>query len=405
VKKLNLEPIFEQVLGGDPVGAAYRLEQLLGDKASGKAFYEVGSQALARRDELGEESLRFARLVFATAVERDPAMGDAQHDLATTMRELGMAQDAIPHYLQALELMPGDLDSIVGLGAAQCDAGMMDEGIATLRRACEAHPDSGHAHANLGVALEKGNRDEEACSAYAKAIVRFDAMMMDAKDDDTATDAAARRRWSRIQLAQILERLERWPQAVVEFRRLYEEERALADLELEGETEDAEAEGDEDEPHADGADDGLEAEVVGADGSHHGQPHATDGAFLTDELDEEHLLVAAGLDDDDDPNDGDPNDDDGDDDEDDEDDSDEEQDELDDDNDAGRLGLERLFTQLVENERYDLAYLVLDDLGGELADSRTRATYAIYDAGDGFPQILMEKWDDGARQRFDPARG
>ena len=135
MKKLNLEPIFEQVLGGDPVGAAYRLEQAMGDKAPGKAFYDVGSQALARRDELGEEALRFARLVFATAVERDPAMGDAQHDLATTMRELGMAQDAIPHYLQALELMPGDLDSIVGLGAAQCDAGMMEEGIATLRRA------------------------------------------------------------------------------------------------------------------------------------------------------------------------------------------------------------------------------------------------------------------------------
>ena len=392
MKKLNLEPIFEQVLGGDPVGAAYRLEQVMGDKASGKAFYEVGSQALARRDELGEEALRFARLVFATAVERDPAMGDAQHDLATTMRELGMAQDAIPHYLQALELMPGDLDSIVGLGAAQCDAGMMDEGIATLRRACEAHPDSGHAHANLGVALEKGNRDEEACSAYAKAIVRFDAMMMDAKDDDTATDAAARRRWSRIQLAQILERLERWPQAVVEFRRLYEEERALADLELEGETEDPDVEGDEEETHADVPDDGLEAEIA-ADGSHHGQDHATDGAFLTDELDEEHLLAAAGLEDDDDARD------------DDEDDSDEDPDELDDDNDAGRLGLERLFTHLVENERYDLAYLVLDDLGGELADSRTRATYAIYDAGDGFPQILMEKWDDGARQRFDPARG
>ena len=397
MKKLNLEPIFEQVLGGDPVGAAYRLEQVLGDKASGKAFYEVGSQALARRDELGEEALRFARLVFATAVERDPAMGDAQHDLATTMRELGMAQDAIPHYLQALELMPGDLDSIVGLGAAQCDAGMMEEGIATLRRACEAHPDSGHAHANLGVALEKGTRDEEACSAYAKAIVRFDAMMMDAKDDDTATDAAARRRWSRIQLAQILERLERWPQAVVEFRRLYEEERALADLELEGETGDPDAEGEEDEGHPDEPDDALEAEIA-ADGSHHGQDHATDGAFLTDELDEEHLLAAAGLDDDD------ANDDDDDEDE-DEDDGDEEPDELDDDNDAGRLGLERLFTHLVENERYDLAYLVLDDLGGELADSRTRATYAIYDAGDGFPQILMEKWDDGARQRFDPARG
>ncbi len=358
---MNLEPIFEQVLAGDPVGAAYRLEQTLGPHAPGKDFYEAGSHALARRDELGEDALRFARLVFATAVERDPSLGEAQHDLATTMRELGMAHDAIPHYLQALELMPGDLDSIVGLGAAQCDAGLMDDGIATLRRACEGHPDSGHAFANLGVALEKGHRDEEACSAYAKAIVRFDAIMIDAGDEDAAADAAARRRWSRIQLAQILERLERWPQAVVEFRRLYEEERAIAEMDAEGEIE-GEL-GSEADPDPD-ADADADADVDGDDG------------YYEDEDDEP---PAAHADDD--------------------------TDEYDDDNDAGRLGLERLFTQLVKNVRYDLAYLVLDDLGGELADSRTRATYAIYDAGDGFPQILMETWDDGVRQRFDPARG
>ena len=331
---MKLEPIFDQVLSGDPVGAAYRLEQTLGPHAPGRDFYEAGSQALARRDELGEEALRFARLVFATAVERDPALGEAQHDLATTMRELGMAQDAIPHYLKALELMPGDLDSIVGLGAAQCDAGRIDEGVATLRVACDTHPDSGHAYANLGVALEKGARNEEACSAYAKAIVRFDAIMIDAKDEDAAGDAAARRRWSRIQLAQILERLGRWPQAVVEFRRLYEEEQALAEMEAEAELD---------------GDDADAREAAGA------------GDDSTDEYD--------------------------------------------DDSDAGRLGLERLFTQLVKLARYDLAYLVLDDLGGELADSRTRATYAIYDAGDGFPQILMETWDDGVRQRFDPKAG
>jgi tetratricopeptide (TPR) repeat protein len=371
---MKLEPIFDQVLSGDPVGAAYRLEQTLGPHAPGRDFYEAGSQALARRDELGEEALRFARLVFATAVERDPALGEAQHDLATTMRELGMAQDAIPHYLKALELMPGDLDSIVGLGAAQCDAGRIDEGVATLRVACDTHPDSGHAYANLGVALEKGARNEEACSAYAKAIVRFDAIMIDAKDEDAAGDAAARRRWSRIQLAQILERLGRWPQAVVEFRRLYEEEQALAEME-------AEAELDGDGHDADG--DATDEDGAGGDGADAADDDddELDDSFYDDEDgDDADAREAAGAGDD-------------------------STDEYDDDSDAGRLGLERLFTQLVKLARYDLAYLVLDDLGGELADSRTRATYAIYDAGDGFPQILMETWDDGVRQRFDPKAG
>ena len=89
----DLEPIFDQVQGGDPVGAAYRLVQLLGPAAAGKTFYEAGSMALARRDDLGEGALRFARIVFAEAVERDPELGEAHHDLASTMRELGMAQE------------------------------------------------------------------------------------------------------------------------------------------------------------------------------------------------------------------------------------------------------------------------------------------------------------------------
>ena len=77
-------------------------------------------------------------------------------------------------------------------------------------------------------------------------------------------------------------------------------------------------------------------------------------------------------------------------------------DDEDDDGSAGRLGLERLFTRLVNLGRIDLAYLVLDDLGGELSDARTRATYAIYDPGDGLPLIMVEHWDGGVREKLDP---
>src|SRR5262249_60267842 len=122
---MDLEPVFMQVESGDPIGAAYRLVQLLGDKATGRALYEAGSKALARRDELGEGALRFARIVFGEAVEREPDLSEAHHDLASTMRELGMAQDAIAHYRRALEIAPGDVDSLIGLGAAQCDAGQL----------------------------------------------------------------------------------------------------------------------------------------------------------------------------------------------------------------------------------------------------------------------------------------
>jgi len=57
----------------------------------------------------------------------------------------------------------------------------------------------------------------------------------------------------------------------------------------------------------------------------------------------------------------------------------------------------------VQLSRIELAYLVLDDLGGELADERTRATYAIYDGGDGLPTIMVEHWDGRAREKLDPS--
>ena len=77
-------------------------------------------------------------------------------------------------------------------------------------------------------------------------------------------------------------------------------------------------------------------------------------------------------------------------------------DDEDDEDEAGRAGLERLFARLVMARRFDLAFLVLDDLGGELADARTRATYAVYDPGDGLLVIMVEHWDGGERERLDP---
>src|SRR5262249_57602974 len=106
---MDLEPIFQQVESGDPVGAAYRLVQLLGDKATGRFLYEAGSKALARRDELGEGALRFARILFGEAVEREPDLAEAQHDLASTMRELRMSQDPLPPYPPPPQLPPPDI--------------------------------------------------------------------------------------------------------------------------------------------------------------------------------------------------------------------------------------------------------------------------------------------------------
>lgn len=370
----DLDPILEQVQGGDPVGAAYKLEQTLGKDAPGRAFYEAGSIALARRDELGEEALRFARLAFAEAVDREPDLGEAHHDLATTMRELGMAEDAVKQYRRALEIMPDDVDCLIGLGASLCEAGKMDEGIRSLEHAVEKHPESGPAYANLGLAFEAAGRDEAAAGAYAKAVARFDAAVQHAATEDAAEEMAARRRWARVQYAEMLERLEKWPQAIIEFRRLYEEEQA------------AEAAEDDEEDDEDADEDETEA----ADGS---SEVAKRGPGVKEILDDGAVAEAH-----DHAHDHDHDDHDHDHDHDHGDEGHEHDDELLD----GRRGLERLFSLLVQAERLDLAFLVLDDLGGELADERTRATYAIYDSGDAPAAIMVEHWDTGERERLDP---
>ena len=154
---LSLESFFEQVQAGDPVGAAYRLEQSAGRDAPGQLFYEAGALALDRRDELGDDALRFARIAFEEAVDRDPDLGEAHHDLATAMREFGMADDAILHYRRALKLLPQDPDTLIGLGAALCDAGKLKEAIKMLKHATTEHPDNGLAYANTAACTKKNS--------------------------------------------------------------------------------------------------------------------------------------------------------------------------------------------------------------------------------------------------------
>ncbi len=354
----DLEPIFDQVKTGDPIGAAYRLAQMAGTDEAGRFFYEAGSIALSRRDELGDDALRFARILFAEAVERDPELSEAHHDLATTMRELGMSEDAIAHYRRALELAPNDADAMIGLGASQCDAGRLDESIASLKKATKAHPHSGQAFANLGIALEAADRIEESVGAYAKAVARFDANLAEAQDDETAAEAAARRRFTRIQMAALLEQLGRWPQAIAEYRRLHEEEEALAEVTAHAEEANSSAEEDE------------ESEEEPALSDVAGELSEEEGETLLDA----EIKDATGEADEhqhDDP-----------------------------DEEAGRQGLGRVFCRFVRRGRLEMAFLLLDEMGGEYTDGEAGDTYTIYDPGDGFSTIMVER-AGGSRKRLD----
>ena len=67
------------------------------------------------------------------------------------------------------ELEPGDPVVHYGLGAEHLRHGEFPEAEKAFRRAIELKPDYSAAHRDLGKALEKQNRREDAVAAYRKA--------------------------------------------------------------------------------------------------------------------------------------------------------------------------------------------------------------------------------------------
>jgi hypothetical protein len=94
---------------------------------------------------------------------------------------------------------PGDDRSGDRLGAAQCDAGQLDEASSTPGGCANAtegsHPDNAR-FANYGVALEGAGRDEER-PAYDQGGARLRRRDAQADDDELAAESPPMRlRWS-----------------------------------------------------------------------------------------------------------------------------------------------------------------------------------------------------------------
>ena len=65
-----------------------------------------------------------------------------------------LREQAIPHYLKALELDPGDVDAANNLGACLADTGRRETALALLCKVVELNPDHAGAWGNLGVAAK-----------------------------------------------------------------------------------------------------------------------------------------------------------------------------------------------------------------------------------------------------------
>jgi tetratricopeptide (TPR) repeat protein len=106
---------------------------------------------------------------YAQAVRLMPEYVDAQYNLANALGRAGRADEAIAHYTEVLRLAPAHPEAYNNLGLVLKEQGRLEEAIAQYKEALRAKPTFAEAHNNLGLALASQGRLEEAISEYAEA--------------------------------------------------------------------------------------------------------------------------------------------------------------------------------------------------------------------------------------------
>ena len=94
----------------------------------------------------------------------------ANINLGAALDNQGRTEEAIEHYLQALQLKPDYDKAHYNLGNALDNLGRTEEAIEHYLQALRINPDYDEAHNNLGNALKKRGRTEEAIEHYLQAL-------------------------------------------------------------------------------------------------------------------------------------------------------------------------------------------------------------------------------------------
>jgi tetratricopeptide (TPR) repeat protein len=107
---------------------------------------------------------------YRDAVALDPKSPEAHHALGAFYEEQGRKDEALEHYLAALD--SGLPNSALGLHAGKMllDAGRAGDAVIVLERAAANAPDSALLQAELAAAFQAAGRPERALDAYGRAI-------------------------------------------------------------------------------------------------------------------------------------------------------------------------------------------------------------------------------------------
>lgn len=107
---------------------------------------------------------------YLKALELSPSYGEAHYNLANSLLLVGRVEEAVAHYERALEINPNNAPAHYNLAAVLGQSGRMDAAIDHYNKVLEINPNHAAAHNNLGAALVGVGRVDEAVAHYLKAL-------------------------------------------------------------------------------------------------------------------------------------------------------------------------------------------------------------------------------------------
>jgi tetratricopeptide (TPR) repeat protein len=152
--------------------------QELGRPEEALVFFErhrrMAPAELGTLNRIGQCLIELGRLNDAEAAFRERLArqddGAAHYNLALALHRGGRFDEAIPHYLRAIEKTPNDAAPLNNLAVGFASRGEVRPAIEHYRRAIAIQPDSADAHANLGALLAQHGMLEEALREFRDAV-------------------------------------------------------------------------------------------------------------------------------------------------------------------------------------------------------------------------------------------
>jgi protein O-mannosyl-transferase len=111
-----------------------------------------------------------AKAYYETACRFHPDDPSNHFDYANLLRKLGMLNEAIEQYSQAIALDPTNVSFLLNNGVTLAMAGRLDEALAMFAKVAAIAPDNADAFQDAGLVLESQGRIESAKQAFSNAL-------------------------------------------------------------------------------------------------------------------------------------------------------------------------------------------------------------------------------------------